>query len=175
MIDPHTTGSVRYWHAVFCKPRQDATAEKNLLNQGFEIFRPKTRVRITLRGRRRIQIESMFPRYLFVRLSLTGEDWGPIRSTRGAVGLVRLGLEIPVIPDPVIEMLRARCREDGIINLSGAIDFRTDDPVEITDGPCAGYRALFKSRSSEDRVIVLLKLLQHERQVELDGTSIRRA
>lgn len=175
MIDPHASGSIRYWHAVFCKPRQDATAEENLLNQGFEIFRPRTRVRITLRGRRRTQIESMFPRYLFVRLSRQGEDWGPIRSTRGTIGLVRLGLETPVVPDPVIEMLRARCCEDGIICLSGAIDFRANDPVEIIDGPCAGYRALFQSRSSEERVIVLLKLLQHERRVELNEASIRRA
>jgi len=83
MIDPHHQPTMRHWHAVFCKPQQDARAEENLLNQGFEIFRPKTRTRRMLKGRRRLLVESMFPRYLFVRLSRGGDDWGPIRSTRG--------------------------------------------------------------------------------------------
>lgn len=175
MIDPHHDHSMRHWHAVFCKPQQDARAEENLLNQGFEIFRPKTRTRRILKGRRRLLVESMFPRYLFVRLSRGGDDWGPIRSTRGAIGLVRLGHETPVIPDSVIDGLRQRCNAEGMINLAGTIDYQLNDLVEIIDGPCAGYRALFQARTSEERVIVLLRLLQNERRVELAETSIRRA
>jgi transcriptional antiterminator RfaH len=175
MIEPRSNSPARCWHAVFCKPQQDERAEVNLLNQGYEIFRPKTRVRRTRNGRRRVVLESMFPRYLFARLSQSGEDWAPIRSTRGAIGLVRLGLETPIVPTPVIDALRQRCDADGIINLAGTIDYQPNDPVEIIDGPCAGYRALFQSRSSEERVIVLLKLLQHERKVELADTAIRRA
>jgi transcriptional antiterminator RfaH len=175
MIDPHTSGAGRCWHAVFCKPREDARAEENLLNQGFETFRPKTRVRRTLRGRRHLLVESMFPRYLFVRLSHSGEDWGPIRSTRGTVGLVRMGYETPIVPDLVIESLRRRCDEEGFIGLAGTIDYQANDLVEIIDGPCAGYRAVFQARTSQERVVVLLKLLQYERRVELADTSIRRA
>ncbi|TVQ30053.1 MAG: transcription/translation regulatory transformer protein RfaH [Wenzhouxiangella sp.] len=175
MIDPHLNGSGRNWHAVFCKPRQDSVAESNLLYQGFETFRPKTRVARTRNGQRRVAVESMFPRYLFVRLCQRGQDWTPIRSTRGAIGLVRLGLETPVVPDNVIESLRRRCSDDGVISLAGAIDFQPDDLVDIIDGPMSGYRALFKARTSQERVVVLLQLLQHERRVELPDTSIRRA
>lgn len=175
MIDPHHDGSKRHWHAVFCKPRQDALAESQLLNQGFEIFRPKTRIACTRNGRRRVSVESMFPRYLFVRLSQAGEDWTPIRSTRGAVGLVRLGQEAPIVPDPIIDGLRQRCDEAGVISLAGAIDYQRDDLVDIIDGPFNGYRALFQARSSQERVVVLLKLLQHERRIELPEVSIRRA
>lgn len=174
MKDPHAD-PYRRWHAVFCKPQQDARAEHNLLHQGFEIFRPKTRTRKTLNGRRRTLVESLFPRYLFVRLSRQGQDWAPIRSTRGAVGLVRVGQETPTVPDFIIEDLRQRCDAQGICNLNGSIDYQPDDLVEIIDGPCAGYRALFKTRTSQDRVIVLLKLLQHQRELELDEVSIRRA
>jgi transcriptional antiterminator RfaH len=174
MKDPHAD-SCRRWHAVFCKPQQDARAEENLLSQGFEIFRPKTRTRKTHNGRRRIWIESLFPRYLFVRLSQQGQDWTPIRSTRGAVGLVRLGQDTPTVPDFIIEDLRRRCDANGICNLAGAIDYQPDDLVEIIDGPCAGYRALFKARTSQERVIVLLKLMHQQRELELDETSIRRA
>ncbi len=175
MIDPHHHSSNRHWHAVFCKPQQDSRAEENLLNQGFETFRPKTRTGRVLKGRRRLMVESMFPRYLFVRLSRGGDDWGPIRSTRGIIGLVRLGQETPIVPDGIIDGLRQRCNEDGMINLAGTIDYQLNDPVDIIDGPCAGYRAFFQARTSDERVLVLLKLLQHERRVELAETSIRRA
>lgn len=172
-IEPNDDAE-RFWHAVFCKPQQDARAEENLLNQGFEVFRPKTRNRRVVRGRRHTVIESLFPRYIFVRLGRTGEDWSPIRSTYGAVGLVKVGQDVPIVPDPVIESLRIRCSESDIIDLAGAIDYRENEPIEIVDGPCAGYRALFQARTKEERVIVLLKLLSAERTIEVPEEYIRR-
>lgn len=172
-IEPNDDAE-RFWHAVFCKPQQDARAEQNLKNQGFEVFRPKTRNRRVVGGRRHTVIESLFPRYIFVRLGRTGEDWSPIRSTFGAVGLVKVGQDVPIVPDPVIESLRIRCSESDIVDLSGAIDFRKDEPIEIVDGPCAGYRALFQARTKEERVIVLLKLLSAERTIEVPEEYIRK-
>lgn len=147
----------------------------HLLNQGFEIFRPKTRQRCTRNGARRVRIESMFPRYLFVRLNAAGQDWSPIRSTRGAIGLVRAGQRAAEVPDEVIEALRSRCDDHDFINLSGSIDYQPDEAVEIIDGPCAGYRALFKARTGQERVSVLLTLLNHERCIEVPESAIRRA
>lgn len=174
MSDESPAQSERFWHAVFCKPQQDARAEENLLNQGFEVFRPKTRNRRVISGKRRVVLESLFPRYLFVRLGRTGQDWSPIRSTFGAVGLVKVGQDVPIVPDPVIESLRIRCSESDVIDLTGAIDFRENDPIEIIDGPCAGYRALFQARTKEERVVVLLKLLSHERKIEVPEEYIRK-
>lgn len=174
MIDPHGNGKRRNWHVVLCRPRQDATAEENLLNQGFETFRPKSRTHRLIAGRRRSVVESMFPRYLFVRLRQHGEDWGPIRSTRGTVGLVRLGQQTPIVPAAVIEALRQRSDDDGFINLSDAVEYKTNELVEIIDGPCAGYRAMFHAHNGTDRVLVLLTLLQHERTVELANSAIRK-
>ncbi len=167
--------AARRWHAVFCKPRQDERAEFHLRNQGFETFRPRTREPRIRNGRRHLTVESMFPRYLFVALATNGQDWGPIRSTRGAVGLVRMGHEAATVPTAVIDELRRRCDDNGIVQLAGAIDFAPDDPVEITDGPLAGYRALFQARTGAERVAVLLTLLNHERRVEVADTAIRRA
>lgn len=166
---------VRNWHAVFCKPRQDGRAEHHLRNQDLEVFRPKVRTRQRRAGRYQMLTESMFPRYLFVRLGRGLDDWSTIRSTRGAVGLVRVGQETPIVPDSVIESLRLRCSSEDVVNLTGTIDYQPNDPIEIIEGPCAGYQALFKARSGQERVIVLLKLLSHERAIEMDENSIRRA
>lgn len=175
MFDPRNLATSFRWHAVFCKPRQDDRAEAHLRNQGFETFRPRTRQHSTRNGKRRVRIDSMFPRYLFVRLSSTGQDWGPIRSTRGAIGLVRTGQQAAQVPETVIQDLQQRCDEHGIISLSGSIDYRPDEPVEIIDGPCAGYRALFQARTGAERVCVLLTLLNHQRRVEVPDCAIRRA
>ncbi|MEE4639020.1 MAG: transcription termination/antitermination NusG family protein [Wenzhouxiangella sp.] len=174
-MDSQVASGTYRWHAVFCKPRQDERAELHLRNQGFETFRPRTREQRTRNGQRRVIVESMFPRYLFVQLAAGVQDWGPIRSTRGAVGLVRHGYEAAVVPDAVIEELRRRCDENGLVRLAGTIDYKPDEPVEIIDGPCAGYRALFQARTGAERVAVLLTLLNHQRVVEVAEAAIRRA
>lgn len=175
MVNSDATSTIRRWHAVFCKPRQDERTELNLRNQGFETFRPKVRERRTHNGHRRVQIASMFPRYLFVQLAAGGQDWGPIRSTRGAVGLVRQGQQAAVVPAEVIHELRRRCNEHDIIEQAGILDYRPDEPVEIIDGPCAGHRALFQARTGAERVAVLLTILNHQRRVEVPDSAIRRA
>lgn len=175
MTESSKRSSALRWHAVFCKPRQDERAEAHLANQGFETFRPKTRQPRISNGRRRVLVESLFPRYLFVRLSADGQDWSPIRSTRGAIGLVRNGQDAAEVPESVIRDLRRRCDENGVVNLNGSIDYRPDEAVDIIDGPCAGYRALFQARTGAERVCVLLTLLNRTRAIEVPESAIRRA
>ena len=62
-------------------------------------------VRRQARPDARPRLESMFPRYLFVQLQSGLQDWAPIRSTRGAIGLVRRGEQPAVVPDSVIDFL----------------------------------------------------------------------
>lgn len=162
------------WRAVYCKPRQERRAEFHLENQGFDVFLP--RIRIRDRSRRQIHagVQPMFPRYLFVRLRAHAQDWSAIRSTRGAICLVRFGDQIPPVPDLFIDALRQRHAEAGVIDISRAMELKPDDTIEITDGALAGLRAVFKANSGAERVTVLLRMLDHERQVELPALSIRK-
>lgn len=151
---------MKNWYAVFAKPKQDAYAETQLLRQGFETFRPLIRTRRRVRQRYQVVIESMFPRYMFVHLDDRQEDWSPIRSTYGVSGLVRMGDHIPIVPAPLIAELRRRADEHNVIDLNAADEFKINEPVLITEGPLAGYQALFSARNSQERVIVLLNLMQ---------------
>lgn len=160
----------RLWRAVFCKPGQERRAEAHLENQGFEVFLP----RIRTRGHSRFRVVPMFPRYLFVNLCAHAEDWSTIRSTRGAIGLVRFGERVPAVPGDFIDFLMTRHDHFGAVDMSEAMEIRPNDAVEITDGAMAGLRAIFQARSGKDRVVVLLKLLEHERRVELPANAIRK-
>lgn len=151
---------MKQWYAVHCKPKQDERAETELMKQGFEVFRPRVRSRRRARQRYQVVVESMFPRYLFVHLDDTDQDWSPIRSTRGVTGLVRMGGHVPVVPAAVIEGLRARADAENCIDLQPEDGFAPDDRVLITEGPLAGLEAVFRARNSQERVVVLLNLMQ---------------
>ncbi len=164
----------RRWYAVHCKPRQDARAEQQLRNQGYETFRPLVKVRSHRAEGVRDSVESMFPRYLFIRLDTVTENWAPIRSTRGVAGLVRWGDHVPTVPDEVIEHLQATMDTDGCLDLTGRSPYQPNDRVRITEGPFAGYQALYVANTGQERVIVLLNILQQSQQITLPVHAITR-
>lgn len=164
----------REWRAVFCRSRQETRAEAHLERQGYQVYLPRIRTCRRKRAYYRECIEPMFPRYLFVALADYRDNWGPIRSTRGVVGLVVVGDQVPVVPRSVVDGLIRRHDDRGIIDLSAVTEFRKGDPVEITGGPFAGLTAYFNTECSERRVSVLLELLNSPRQVELDRDFVRK-
>ena len=162
---------MKRWYAVYCKPQQDARAEEHLRNQSYEVYRPKARIRRRFGGRFRQVIESMFPRYLFIRLDSANEDWAPIRSTRGVAKLVRWGNHVPYVPDPVIDAIRTRSGSADTIDLT-AEDYQPNERLRINTAPLAGYEGIFDSRSGEDRVIILLDIMQQTQRLELSEQMI---
>lgn len=163
------------WRAVYSKPRQESRAHMHLLNQGYRSFLPLVRTRRRIRGRDRICVEPMFPRYLFIQLADYREDWGPIRSTRGVVGLVRLGDEVPVVPDDLISELSLRHDDGGAIDLTAYQALKPNDPVEVTAGPFAGYQGLYHAKSGEQRAVILLEILNRQQKVQISSHDIKRA
>ena len=163
------------WRAVYCKPRQESRAHMHLLNQNYCSFLPLVRTRRRIRGRDRDCIEAMFPRYLFIQLADHREDWGPIRSTRGVVSLVRLGDEVPVVPDDLISALWLRHDDGGAIDLTAFQALKQNDPVEVTAGPFAGYQGLYFASNGEERAIILLEILNRDRKVHISAHDIKKA
>ena len=77
----------------------------------------------------------MFARYLFVRLSTSGNgpSWAPIRATLGVSQLVRFGTRPAKVEDPLVDLLRNRELAQPTEPL-----FKPGDTVVITEGPFAG-------------------------------------
>jgi transcriptional antiterminator RfaH len=166
---------MKRWYAVHCKPRQDARAEIQLRNQGYELYRPLARVRRHRAGRPVTVTESLFPRYLFIRLDNCDENWAPIRSTRGVTGLVRWGACVPSVPEFIITALQQRTdSEAGAVDLTASEDFRPNDRVRIVEGPFAECDALFQARTGDERVVVLMEIMQQAQRLELPERAIRR-
>ena len=165
---------VDQWRVVYCKPRQEGRAQLHLANQGYQVFLPQLRSRRRQRGADRMMIEPLFPRYLFVNLSNSQQNWAPIRSTRGVVGLVRIGDHVPVVPEDLIRQLKDRSDERGVIPLWDQSEPDINQPVEITAGPFTGYRGIFTERSGQQRALILLEILNAERSIEVPLENVRK-
>ena len=147
------------WYVVYCKPRQEAISEENLLRQGFCVYLPRIRSTRRRRGRWIDAIEPLFPRYIFIQIDPIRRSTAPVRSTRGVIGLLRFGGQLAVVPDEVINILLQR--EDAASGLyqDNRPLFCAGDPVKLVDGPLAGMEGIFAQEDGEQRVTVLLELL----------------
>jgi len=154
------------WYLVQCKASQDERAEFNLVNQGYTCFRPTHRRERVLQGGRRIVRESLFPGDLFIQLG-SGESWAPLRSTRGVLRIVSFGGK----PLPVGDDLIARLHERD----SGApveARFACGQRVRINEGPFVDVEAIFLAMEGEQRVLLLMTLLQREQRISIPLVDI---
>ncbi len=160
--------AVKKWYLVYTKPRQESVARTNLARQGYEAYLPLMRQTRLQRGRRRTMISPMFPRYLFVHLDRTTDNWGPIRSTLGVVSIVRFGQLPAEAPDDLVALLRSREDEGGVQTVTPP-EIKPGSKVRITDGAFIGCEGVYLVRSSKERVVVLLQLCGKPARTLLDA------
>ena len=161
------------WHLVYTKPQREREAELHLLNQGYSVYLPQHQVGARRKGRHVELTQPLFPRYLFVELTHGVDNWSPIRSTRGVVGLVRFGVEHAIAPASLIEYLRQNEKESE--KLIPSQPFVAGDQVRVANGPFAGYEAIYQCDRAEDRALVLLSLVNQFSEITLSLHDLEKA
>ncbi|CAC9538308.1 Transcriptional activator RfaH [uncultured Gammaproteobacteria bacterium] len=149
---------MKKWYLIQTKPQQESIAAKNLSNQDFDIFHPKAIINN--------KTVSLFPRYLFIQLDDKNQNWTPIRSTRGVANFVRFGLNFAVVPNKIIRLIKIQ-QQQTIEKLINICSHQKGDDIEIQSGVFKGQTAIFQNYNSRDRVIVLLKLIGQQQEIEL--------
>ncbi|MDR9467622.1 transcription/translation regulatory transformer protein RfaH [Marinospirillum sp.] len=157
----------RNWYVIQCKAKESFRAAENLENQGFEVFHPFIQVEKVRQGKLKLIDEPLFPYYLFIHLSEVADNWRPIRSTRGVLKLVSFGHQPVRVADELVEMLRERVAPQPEDYL------KAGDRVLIEEGPFKGLNAIFQTKKGEERVILLLDLLQKQQRLEVPVKAIR--
>ena len=163
---------MKHWYAVHSKPRQEATAELHLQRQGFSTYLPRISERKLRRDKWVRAVEPLFPRYLFIQLDPAVDSTAPVRSTRGAVGLVRIGNDLRPVPDDVITYLRQAEDSTGHLRLVDDWPHRVGDRVEILQGPFAGLTGVYQMQLAENRAMLLIELLGRRNEVRVDLHAI---
>lgn len=159
------------WYLVHCKSGQDSRALEHLERQHFECYRPlydKERVR---GGRKVVTRTALFPGYLFIRLDRIHDNWLPICSTRGVLRIVRFNDYPLPVADSIIEEVRRRVETPRLREAY----LRAGESVVITEGSFSGMEAIFVADDGDERVMLLLNILQVEHALSFPVGSVRKA
>jgi transcriptional antiterminator RfaH len=158
------------WYLVQCRSREEYRAQEHLERQGFECYRPLyERERIT-RGRRTLTRTDLFPGYLFIHLDRVHDNWLPICSTRGVIQIVRFAAYPLPVADQIIEQIRLRIESRSLSEPY----LKTGDGVVITEGSFSGIEAIFVATDGDERVLLLLNILQTDQRLSFPVQAVRK-
>jgi transcriptional antiterminator RfaH len=163
---------MRRWYVINTHAKSEHKAAWHLANQGFHAYLPQYMKR--RRHARRVDMVKapLFPRYLFVELDLEQDRWRAISSTIGVRQMICGGERPLAVPDGVIDDIRAREDETGIVPVAREARFRRGDKLQVMDGALIDHVGLFEYTSDQDRVVLMLDLLGRQVRVHLPVESV---
>jgi len=158
------------WLAVNVHPNREAAAERHIRNQGYDVYVPELRKQIRHARQVREVLRPLFPGYLFARLTHSNMRWRPILSTIGVRSVVCMGESPCVVPRAFIEDLKSR-EADGII-VRAASAPKLGDTVRIAHGALEGLAGKIIALPENDRIVLLMDLLNRPVRVTIPGGSL---
>ena len=109
----------------------------------------------------------LYQGYLFVAIDLGAQRWRSIHSTIGVSRLVCRGEEPAALPEAIVEELKRRQDENGLIRLERRPRFNPGDKVRVVEGAFSDCLGLFEGMNDRERVAILLDLLGRKVRVHL--------
>ena len=170
-----TVSAKTRWYVARTQAHAETKAAMHLHRQRFEVYLPRY-LKLQRHARRtRTIMAPLFPRYIFVAVDLEMQRWRAIQSTIGVSHLVCSG-EYPIaVADSVIEGLKSREDEQGVIKLERRSLFAPGDKVRVLDGVLSACLGLFESLTDRERVAILLDLLGRKVRVVLNSELVTAA
>ena len=161
-------GTPGAWYLLQIKAQQHQRAQENLQNQGFEYYLPMHTVKKIYRRQYISRDEPLFPGYVFVRLD-HNSNWRSVQATKGVVRVVSFNGRPQPVADELIAGLKQRLGEEG--HKTEDL-YKPGDRVVITEGCFKHIEAIVKAVTADERIIVLLTLLNSEREVMLNPAQL---
>ncbi len=143
------------WYLVKTKPLNEKRVFTRVTGAGYECLFPRLRKKVRRTGQ--VEVRPLFPTYLFVRFAL--EQLRTIRYTHGVSRIVSFGPEPQPVEGGIIEAVRGRMDEEGIVALvSKPQDWKPGEKLRIGEGPFSGIEAVFlEELPDRERVVLLLE------------------
>ena len=164
------------WFVAYTKPKQETVAQANAEQQGFQTYLPMYRTlnRKAAPEQQAGHHEPMFPRYLFVKPSRSGQSLATLRSTRGINTMVSFGNELATLPEAKLNAIR---EYEHLRNNAEPHEISAIQPgrrVQLKDTGLKGLEGLVQTVSSK-RVTVLLTLLGQPQSVHVQSNQLELA
>jgi transcriptional antiterminator RfaH len=162
------------WYAIYTKTKREDMVTRSLHQAGIEVYNPKLKARKYLRRQYRNVIEPLFPSYIFARFDPASSLW-MIRYTRGVKKVVSSNNTPWPVTREMIDLIRSREDENGIINLNYDM-YEKGDTVKIANGPFAGLTGIFeRPMKGNERVVLLLNAVTYQARVVVERASLMKA
>jgi transcriptional antiterminator RfaH len=158
------------WYVAYAQPGRERLAVAHLSRQGFVTYLPQIRRVISHARRTQEVLRPLFPRYVFLRLSLGVQRWRPVLGTTGVSTLIMDGERPRAVSHGIIETFLAA--DDGAGGFDFAGRLKPGGGVQFVSGPLLGALGQLVSMGEGDRVKVLLDLLGSFRVVEADAREL---
>lgn len=158
------------WYVLQCKPLQQARAELNLQQQGFNYYAPVHSVQHQRRGKLQVMQEALFPGYLFIQLH-QDSNWRALRSTKGVSRLVAFGEQPLAVPEALIDGLKVRLQHKA----EPEALYKPGDRVLITEGCFKHIEAIVQAVTPQERIVVLMTILNTRQAVHMPLAAVKRA
>ena len=158
------------WAVINTQPHRERIALENLARQAFDAYCPFVRRRVKHARRADDVLRPLFPSYLFVHFSPQTQRWRPIMSTFGVRMLVRFGEQLAFVPDDFIEELRSHEIDGEIVH--PARSYALGQRVHVTNGPFSGLVGTIIDMNDNDRLIVLMNLLNRPVKVQVPARMV---
>lgn len=162
------------WILAVTKPRAEKWAAENVRNQGHEFYLPMCSEMKVHKQRTAEIIKPLFPRYLFVHVTVR---WRFLLSTFGVIGVVLDGDFPAIVPEYIIGDLKAS-EEEGIVALPEPPPpeaYKRGDKVTIDNPNFKDLVGLYNGSAGEDRAKILLDILGKETPIFVPHELLRKA
>ena len=160
------------WYIVQTRPRDETRAQRHLVRQGFEVYLPRFAKKRRHARRTETVAAPLFPGYLFTRLDMERDRWRSINGTIGVNRLVCHGDRPAPVPDGVVDGLRAREDERGMLPLASLLVLERGARVRIVDGALSDRIGIYERMTDSERIVILLDFLGRAVRIELPMDAI---
>ena len=163
------------WYVVQTHTHGEHKAALHLKRQKFDVYLPQYLKRWRHARKTEMRPAPLFPRYLFVSMDVGRARWRAIRSTIGVSSLICNGDQPAVLPDAVVDDIRAREDEKGLQPLQASLPFKKGDRLSVIEGSLAGAQGFFECFHDRDRVVLLLELLGRPMRLQVPANALTAA
>ena len=158
------------WYLLKTKPNAHFTACDHLKRQGFNVFLPLI-IKTTKKNGKFVNNNTpLFPGYLFMGTLTEPIPWRSVNGTKGISKAVTLDGAYRPVNIHIIEGLKCRCDEYGIIHRLN--DITSGDRVKIEQGPFADFICTVDKVQDDRRAWVLIDLLQQKTRSEVSLNNL---
>lgn len=163
------------WYVVQTQAHSERKAAFHLERQGFAVYLPQYLKRWRHARKTEMRPAPLFPRYLFVAMDVAQARWRAIRSTIGVSSLVCNGDRPAPVPEGIVEDIRGREDERGLLPVRMASPYKKGDAVNVVEGSLAGASGFFECFEDRERVVLLLDMLGRQMRVKLPTSAVAAA